>query len=52
MFNIRLPAAMAADIEAESLQRRVSKSTVVRERIGKGSERKPSNLGLLTDRPI
>jgi hypothetical protein len=49
MLNVRLPAAMAADIEAESLQRGVSKSTVVRERIEKGSERKGSALALVAD---
>jgi Arc/MetJ-type ribon-helix-helix transcriptional regulator len=36
-LTVRLPEALAADIEAESRQRNVSKSDVVRERLEKGT---------------
>ena len=50
MINVRLPAAMAADIEAESQRRGLSKSDVVRERIERGSgAHKASAFDLVAD---
>ena len=42
-LTVRLPDALAAEIEAESRQRRVSKSDVVRERLRQiGSQPRPA----------
>jgi Arc/MetJ-type ribon-helix-helix transcriptional regulator len=44
-LTVRLPETLVAEIEAESRERRVSKSDVVRERlrIGAGARRAPSS---------
>ena len=43
VMTVRLPDAMAAEIEAESRARNVSKSDVVRERIERAPKPKPSS---------
>jgi hypothetical protein len=42
-FVVRLPDALAAQIEAEARERRVSKSDLVRERLENGAGRKKSS---------
>jgi Arc/MetJ-type ribon-helix-helix transcriptional regulator len=42
-FVVRLPDALAAQIEAEARERRVSKSDVVRARLENGTARKNSS---------
>jgi hypothetical protein len=42
-FTVRLPATLAAEIEAESRERKMSKSAIVRERLSRArSGRKPA----------
>jgi Arc/MetJ-type ribon-helix-helix transcriptional regulator len=49
-MTIRLPEPMAAEIEAESRERRVSKSDVVRERLETAkSPRRPAALEAIAD---
>ena len=49
MLTVRLPPALAAEIEAESRARRMSKSDVVRERMRHASSRGDrATSGLLT----
>ena len=51
-LNVRLPEHLVAEIEAESRERRMSKSDVVRERLqtGKKLQRRPSaTLDAITD---
>ena len=50
-INVRLPEPLAAEIEAESRQRRISKSEVVRERLenGQGDENKAAGLSDIAD---
>lgn len=54
-MTIRLPEPIAAEIETESRERRISKSDVVRERIERAGKRKTGGtLDLIADliRPI
>jgi hypothetical protein len=46
-INVRLPDRMAADIEAESRARNISKSDVVRERLNAVGNEKPGTGGML-----
>ena len=50
-LTVRLTDALAADIEAESRRRRISKSDVVRERLtgGATSKRSPASLVSILD---
>ena len=50
-INVRLPEPLAAEIEAESRQRRISKSEVVRERLenGQGDKNKAAGLSDIAD---
>jgi Arc/MetJ-type ribon-helix-helix transcriptional regulator len=51
-LTVRLPEALVAQIEAESRQRRLSKSDVVRERLGRGAEmrgRRSAPLAAIAD---
>jgi hypothetical protein len=50
-LTVRLPEQLAAEIAAESRQRKVSKSDVIRERleIGRTSRRRSSALGMIDD---
>ena len=51
-LTVRLPEPLAADIEAESRGRKVSKSDVVRERLQRASQsaaRQPPTLGAIAD---
>ena len=41
-FNVRLPAPLVAEIEAESRERRISKSDVVRERLQRAAASRAS----------
>jgi len=47
-LTVRLPEPLAAEIEAESLRRGVSKSDVVRERLERGPQQAPG-AGSLDD---
>ena len=53
MLTVRLPETLVAQIEAESRQRRVSKSDVVRERLtrrgGKREQKVPASLDAIAD---
>jgi len=49
---VRLPAALAQEIEAESKARKISKSDVVRERLQRAAEtprRRPAPLAAIAD---
>lgn len=51
-LTVRLPDGLAADIDAESRKRRVSKSDVVRERLeraGKDQPETPASLEAIAD---
>ena len=50
-LTVRLPEALVAQIEAESRERRLSKSDVVRERLAlaRGSARRPTPLDAIAD---
>lgn len=51
-LTVRLPETLAADIEAESRERRVSKSDVVRERLeraAKGNPKEAASLEAIAD---
>jgi Arc/MetJ-type ribon-helix-helix transcriptional regulator len=49
-LTVRLPDALAAQIEAESRERKLSKSDVVRERLAAGSRRRrPASLDAISD---
>lgn len=49
-LTIRLPEPMAADIEAESRARRISKSDVVRERLKRAKKpKRPASLEAISD---
>ena len=48
-ISIRLPESLAAEIESESLARRISKSDLVRERLSRpGSHDESRTLGAVT----
>lgn len=51
-LTVRLPEALAAEIESESRRRKLSKSDVVRERLaapGKPGQRQPALLDTIAD---
>ena len=51
-LTVRLPEPLVADIEAESRERKISKSDVVRERLQLGAEstrRQPARLDAIAD---
>lgn len=50
-LTVRLPEPLAAEIEAESRARKISKSDVVRERLERGTEapRKTASLEAIAD---
>jgi Arc/MetJ-type ribon-helix-helix transcriptional regulator len=50
-LTVRLPEPLVADIEAESRQRRISKSDVIRERLQSAakSRRMPRSLAAIAD---
>jgi Arc/MetJ-type ribon-helix-helix transcriptional regulator len=51
-LTVRLPEALVAQIEAESRERRISKSEVVRDRLrraGKDGRRRPSSFEAIAD---
>ena len=51
-LTVRLPEPLVADIEAESRERRISKSDVVRERLqltGESARRAPAALDAIAD---
>jgi Arc/MetJ-type ribon-helix-helix transcriptional regulator len=51
-LTVRLPEALVAQIEAESRERRISKSDVVRERLRhapNGARRRPASLEAIAD---
>jgi Arc/MetJ-type ribon-helix-helix transcriptional regulator len=51
-LTVRLPEPLVADIEAESRERRISKSDVVRERLrvaGESTQRQPPALDAIAD---
>ncbi len=50
-LTVRLPEPLAADIEAESRERRISKSDVVRERLQRaaGPERRSASFEAIAD---
>jgi Arc/MetJ-type ribon-helix-helix transcriptional regulator len=51
-LTVRLPEALAAEIESESRRRKLSKSDVVRERLaapGKPGQRQPALLDAIAD---
>jgi hypothetical protein len=45
-LTVRLPDALAAQIEAESRERRISKSDVVRERLNRGRPKQDARAAL------
>ena len=47
-LTVRLPDALAAQIEAESRERRISKSDVVRERLNVARRRRTAMLDAIT----
>ena len=51
-LTVRLPEPLVADIEAESRERKISKSDVVRERLrvaGESTRRQPATLDAIAD---
>jgi Ribbon-helix-helix protein, copG family len=50
-LTVRLPDTLAAEIEAESRERKLSKSDIIRERLTSGSDapRRPPSLDLIAD---
>ena len=51
-LTVRLPEPLVADIEAESRDRKISKSDVVRERLqvaGKSARRQPAAIDAIAD---
>lgn len=48
-LTVRLPDSLAAEIEAESRERKVSKSDVVRDRLTSAAPRRPASLDDIAD---
>jgi len=49
ILTVRLPERLVADIEAESQQRKVSKSDVIRERLQPARRKSSSHLSAIVD---
>jgi hypothetical protein len=48
-LTVRLPDALAAEIEAESRRRKVSKSDIVRDRLAAAMPQRPASLDAVAD---
>jgi Ribbon-helix-helix protein, copG family len=48
-LTVRVPAALLAQIEAESRRRKLSKSDVVRERLASGLRQQPTSFDAIAD---